>query len=116
MFICHLFKYAKFVWWVVFVFFLHLDMASMNEETYEFDESTSSVYKRTRCRTSTVWSEFELQPISDDVQQKTKCKRCHCTYTAGDNETTNLLRHVKKCLKRDNDDDEIIVYVALLLE
>ena len=48
----------------------------------------------------------ELQPISANGQQKAKCKRCHRTYATGDNETTSLLRHVKKCPKRDNDNDD----------
>jgi hypothetical protein len=95
---------------VVLVFFFHLDIASMNEEVDEFGESALCVSKKTRCRTFTVWSEFELQPIGVDGQQKAKCKRCHRTYAAGDNETTSLLRHVKKCSKRVNNDDETVYH------
>uniref|UniRef100_A0A2N9IPK2 HAT C-terminal dimerisation domain-containing protein n=1 Tax=Fagus sylvatica TaxID=28930 RepID=A0A2N9IPK2_FAGSY len=56
----------------------------MNEEVDEFGESASSVSKKTRCRTSTIWSEFELEPIGVDGQQKAKCKRCNRTYAAVD--------------------------------
>uniref|UniRef100_A0A2N9IWT7 BED-type domain-containing protein n=1 Tax=Fagus sylvatica TaxID=28930 RepID=A0A2N9IWT7_FAGSY len=80
----------------------------MNEEVDEFGESASSVSKKTRCRTSTVWSEFELEPIGVDGQQKAKCKWCNRTYAAGDNGTTSLLRHAKKCSKKVNDGDEIV--------
>uniref|UniRef100_A0A2N9EVX9 BED-type domain-containing protein n=1 Tax=Fagus sylvatica TaxID=28930 RepID=A0A2N9EVX9_FAGSY len=83
----------------------------MNEEVDEFGESASSVSKKTkktRCRTSTIWSEFELEPIGVDGQQKAKCKRCNRTYAAGDNETTSLLRYAKKCSKKVNDGDETV--------
>ena len=74
----------------------------MNEEVDEFGESASSVSKKTRCRTSTVWSKFELEPIGVDGQQKAKCKRCNRTYAAGDNGSTSLLGHAKKCSKKVN--------------
>jgi hypothetical protein len=93
---------------VVLVFFFHIDIASMNEEVDEFGESASSVSKKTRCRTSTVWSKFELEPIGVDGQQKAKCKWCNCTYATGDNGTTSLLRHAKKCSKKVNDGDETV--------
>uniref|UniRef100_A0A2N9IRW0 BED-type domain-containing protein n=1 Tax=Fagus sylvatica TaxID=28930 RepID=A0A2N9IRW0_FAGSY len=84
------------------------DITSMNEEVDEFGESASSVSKKTRCRTSTIWSEFELEPIGVDGQQKAKCKRCNRTYAAGDNRTTSLLRHARKCSKKVNDGDETV--------
>jgi hypothetical protein len=93
---------------VVLVFFFHIDIASMNEEVDEFGGSASSVSKKTRCRTSTVWSKFELEPIGVDGQQKAKCKWCNCTYATGDNGTTSLLRHAKKCSKKVNDGDETV--------
>ena len=47
---------------VGFVFLYILDMDSMNEENDEYSDIVSSAPKRMRCRTSSVWSDFEILP------------------------------------------------------
>ncbi|KAK9991761.1 hypothetical protein SO802_026746 [Lithocarpus litseifolius] len=42
--------------------FWRSDMDSMNEENDEYGDTVSSAPKRMRCRTSSVWSDFEILP------------------------------------------------------
>ena len=50
---------VEFFFFVGFVFLYILDMDSMNEENDEYGDTVSSAPKRMRCRTSSVWSDFE---------------------------------------------------------
>ena len=51
---------AKFFFFFFgFVFLYILDMDSMNEENDEYGDTIWSAPKRMRCRTSSVWSDFE---------------------------------------------------------
>nr|POE99010.1 hypothetical protein CFP56_70730 [Quercus suber] len=70
-----------------------IDMDSMNEENDEYGDTVSSAPKRMRCRTSSVWSDFEILPIGSDGKERAKCKKCQNSFIAGSSGTTSLLRH-----------------------
>ena len=59
-----------------------------------------------RCRTSSVWWDFEILPKGSDGQERAMCKKCQNSFVAGSNGTTSLLRHRAKCHEVDN---EVIV-------
>ncbi|KAK9988032.1 hypothetical protein SO802_028271 [Lithocarpus litseifolius] len=77
-------------------------MDSMNEENDEYGDTVSSAPKRMRCRTSSVWSDFEILPKGSDGKERAKCKKCQNTFVAGSSGTTSLLRHRAKCHEIDN--------------
>ena len=74
----------------------------MNEENNEYGDTISSAPKRMRCRTSSVWSDFEILPIGSDVKERAMCKKCQNSFVADSNGTTSLLRHRAKCHEVDN--------------
>ncbi|XP_050253807.1 zinc finger BED domain-containing protein DAYSLEEPER-like [Quercus robur] len=77
-------------------------MDSMNEENDEYGDTVSSAPKRMRCRTSSVWSNFEILPKGSDGKERAKCKKCQNSFVASSSDTTSLLRHREKCLEVDN--------------
>ena len=55
-----IFIFIYFIFIVVgFVFLYILDMDSMNKENDEYGDTISSAPKRMRCRTFSIWSDFE---------------------------------------------------------
>ena len=60
---------------VGFVFLYILDMDSMNEENDEYGDTVSSASKRMRCRTSSVWSDFEILPKGSNGKERARCKK-----------------------------------------
>ena len=99
------FKMLIFFFLVVvvgFVFLYILDMDSMNEENDEYGDTVSSAPKRMRCRTFSVWSDFEILPKGSDWKERAKYKKCQNSFVAGSSGTTSLLRHKAKCHKVDN--------------
>ena len=87
---------------VGFVFLYILDMDSMNEENDEYGDTVSSAQKRMRCRTSSVWSDFEILPKVSNGKERAKCKKCQNSFDASASGTTYLLRHRAKCHEVDN--------------
>ena len=77
-------------------------MDSMNEENDEYGDTVSSAPKRTRCRTSSVWSDFEILPKGSDWKERAKCKKCQNSFVVGSSGTTSLLRHKAKYHEVDN--------------
>ena len=76
-------------------------MDSMNEENDEYGDTVSSAPKRTRCRTSSVWSDFEILPKGPDGKERAKYKKCQNSFVADSSDTT-LLCHRAKCHQVDN--------------
>ena len=85
-----------------FVFLYILDMDSMNEENDEYGDTISSAPKRMRCRTFSVWSDFEILPKGSDGKERAKCKKCQNSFVASSSGTTSLLCHKAKCHEVDN--------------
>ena len=73
----------------------------MNEENDEYGDTVSSAPKRTRCRTSSVWSDFEILPKGPDGKERAKYKKCQNSFVADSSDTT-LLCHRAKCHQVDN--------------
>ena len=97
------FKMLSFFFFLVgFVFLYILDMDSMNEENDEYGDTVSSAPKRMRCRTSSIWSDFEILLKSSNGKERAKCKKCQNSFVAGSSGTTSLLRHRAKCHEVDN--------------
>ena len=91
-----------FFFFVGFVFLYILDMDSMNEENDEYGDTVSSAPKRMRCRTSSVWSDFEILPKGSYGKERAMCKKCQNSFVASSNGTTSLLRHRAKRHEVDN--------------
>uniref|UniRef100_A0A5B6YQP7 BED-type domain-containing protein n=1 Tax=Davidia involucrata TaxID=16924 RepID=A0A5B6YQP7_DAVIN len=73
-----------------------------DEQDFEQSSTTSKRFKRT---TSIVWDKFEKLPINVDGRQKAMCKMCKHEYVADSKSgTSNLLRHLTTCPKRECDD------------
>ncbi|XP_065637112.1 zinc finger BED domain-containing protein DAYSLEEPER-like [Quercus suber] len=77
-------------------------MDSMNEENDEYGDTVSSAPKKMRCRTSSVWSDFEILPIGFERKERAKCTKFQNSFIAGSSGTTSLLRHREKCHEVDN--------------
>ena len=60
----------------------------MNEENDEYGDTVSSAPKRMRCRTSSIWSDFEILPKSSNGKERAKCKKCQNSFVAGSSGTT----------------------------
>ena len=94
---------AKFFFFFFgFVFLYILDMDSMNEENDEYGDTVSSAPKRMRCRTSSIWLDFEILPKGSDGKERAMCKKCQNSFVVGSNGTTSLLHHRAKCHEVDN--------------
>ena len=96
------FKMLFFFFFGGFFFLYILDMDSMNEENDEYGDTVSSAPKRMRCRTSSVWSNFEILPKGSDGKERAKCKKCQNYFVASSSGTTSLLHHREKCHQVDN--------------
>ena len=67
----------------------------------EFEQTDSSVSKRSRGRTFEVGNEFEILLLYEDGHRKFKRrKRTNILTTNKENGTSNLHRHAKKCRKK----------------
>lgn len=72
------------------------------EHTDEVAQSDSTTSKRRRKSTSQVWDEFEKLCTTEDGRLEVRCKWCFHSYNiVGSHGTTNLLRHLNSCDKRE---------------
>ena len=55
-----------------------------------------------RCRTSSIWSDFEILPKGFDGKERAKCKKCQNSFVADSSGITSSLRHKEKCHEVDN--------------
>ncbi|KAK7855644.1 protein laz1 [Quercus suber] len=73
------------------------DMDTMKEENDAYGDTVSSAPKRMGCRTSSIWSDFEILPKGPDGKERAKCKKCQNSFVADSRDTNSLLRHKAKC-------------------
>ncbi|XP_020258635.1 zinc finger BED domain-containing protein RICESLEEPER 2-like [Asparagus officinalis] len=79
---------------------------SLNEFTACDDGSESgneTISIRKRRAKSKVWEYFTELPVDSDGKAKVQCKKCDQVYVSGYG-TTNMLRHIHSCPKRDIDE------------
>ncbi|XP_023909364.1 zinc finger BED domain-containing protein RICESLEEPER 2 [Quercus suber] len=81
---------------------LKFDMDTMKEENDAYGDTVSSAPKRMGCRTSSIWSDFEILPKGPDGKERAKCKKCQNSFVADSRDTNSLLRHKAKCHEVDN--------------
>ncbi|KAK9998511.1 hypothetical protein SO802_018114 [Lithocarpus litseifolius] len=91
------FKVLIFVNFKDYLYIFECYMDSMNEENDEHGDTVSSAPKRMRCRTSSVWLDFEILAKGSNGKERAKCKKCQNSSVASSSGTTSLLRHITKC-------------------